>query len=48
VAGDLDMTVDYKLSGYTYHERSSTRRYRADLLWDGTALSVITIIGVLT
>ncbi len=47
VAGDFAMAVGLDMGGSHFQGDSATKRYRADLFWDGTTLKLISIGGVL-
>ena len=48
VTGDFAMAVGLNMGGSHFQGNSATKRYRADLLWDGSNLQLITIEGLLT
>jgi hypothetical protein len=45
VQGTFNMTTKYYVQGYPYTRPSYTSTYKADLLWDGQALQLVTISG---
>lgn len=47
VAGDFSMTIDFDMAGSHYQGASAAKRYEADLFWDGSALQLVTVQGVL-
>ena len=48
VTGDFAMAVSFSMSGSLFQGDSATKHYRADLFWDGNALQLVTVIGLLT
>lgn len=47
VTGSFVMYLDYGSVGGAFHDQSSSRKYAATLVWDGSAVQVVTIGGVL-
>ena len=47
VSGVFSMAIDFDMHGGHYHQGSSTKKYSADLFWDGASLQLVTINGVL-
>ncbi len=45
VKGNFAMTANFDISGYPYSRASYNTTYEADLLWDGSALQLVTISG---
>ncbi len=47
VSGDFGMAVGLNMSGSHFQGDSATEHHRADLCWDGAALQIVRISGIL-